>query len=515
MNDCLSFLTTLKQVLKGLDVQGPIQPGLKRLLAIVASNHDYKRLSLAIFDPRTASLQFQLNHGDQALNDVCYSPGQGVIGKVLSTGQPAIVPRMDREPDFLNLAFGRSTKELTAYSFVCVPVLMTSPGKEPDEPEAIGVLSADLARAPGQSLEIHCRFLEVLAGIIARQAAYLQDELARIRQWQYLGTGGKDSETSHRTGIIATSKAMTMVLNQIQQVAPSRATVLLRGESGTGKELLAEAIHLASPRKNQANIKLNCAALPSELLESELFGHERGAFTGAISSKKGRFELADEGTLFLDEISELSPKAQAKLLRAIQEGEIQRLGSERPIKVNVRLICATHSHLEKMLEDKDLREDLYYRINVFPIFVPPLRDRKDDILPLTEHFLSYFALEYQKDIKRVSSPSIDLLIQYHWPGNVRELQNCIERAVLICNEDVIRTYHLPPSLQTAESSATETDLPFGQAVARFEQELLTEALKKSKGNMLQAARDLRASYRSINYKVKKYGIEVKRFSAPK
>jgi len=308
---------------------------------------------------------------------------------------------------------------------------------------------------------------------------------------------------------------MGMVLQQIYQVAPSRATVLLRGESGTGKELLAEAIHRASPRRDKACIKLNCAALPADLLESELFGHEKGAFTGAVSAKKGRFEMAHEGTLFLDEIGELSAEAQAKLLRAIQEGEIQRLGSERPIKVDVRLVCATHRPLEMLLEDGSFREDLYYRINVFPVFIPSLRERRDDIIPLTEHFLSYFAREYQKSIKRVSSPAIDLLVQYHWPGNVRELRNCIERAVLLCNEDVIRTYHLPPSLQTAESSATDTDLSFGETVARFEQELLVEALKKTKGNMLQAARNLRASYRIINYKVKKYGIDVKRISGKK
>ncbi|ACV68122.1 sigma-54-dependent Fis family transcriptional regulator [Desulfohalobium retbaense] len=517
MTECMPFLNTLKQVLSELDPQSPLQTGLQRLLDIIAANHGYERLSLAIFDPQTATLQFHLNYGDDAAADVRYAPGQGISGQVLASGSPSIIPRMADNPEFLNRAFGRPPDELAACAFICVPILLPSSAEEGKSQETIGVLSADLATAPKEKLEEHCRFLETLAGIIARQAAHLQDELARREQWQRLGLLHQDGDLLQvdTEEIIAFSKTMGMVLQQIYQVAPSRATVLLRGESGTGKELLAEAIHRASPRRDKPCIKLNCAALPADLLESELFGHEKGAFTGAVSAKKGRFEMAHEGTLFLDEIGELSAEAQAKLLRAIQEGEIQRLGSERPIKVDVRLVCATHRPLEMLLEDGSFREDLYYRINVFPVFIPSLRERRDDIIPLTEHFLSYFAREYQKSIKRVSSPAIDLLVQYHWPGNVRELRNCIERAVLLCNEDVIRTYHLPPSLQTAESSATDTDLSFGEAVARFEQELLVEALKKTKGNMLQAARNLRASYRIINYKVKKYGIDVKRISGKK
>ncbi|MFO7718761.1 MAG: sigma 54-interacting transcriptional regulator [Thermodesulfobacteriota bacterium] len=519
MTECMPFLNTLKHVLRELDPQSPLQTGLKRLLDIIAANHGYERLSLAIFDPQTATLQFQLTYGDDAAANVRYAPGQGISGQVLASGTPSIIPRMADNSEFLNRAFDRPPGELAASAFICVPILLPSPSQEheSEEQESIGVLSADMPTAAKEKLEEHCRFLEALAGIIARQAAHIQDDLARREQWQRFGLLHQNGELLQvdTEEIIAFSKTMALVLQHIYQVAPSRATVLLRGESGTGKELLAEAIHRASPRRDKACVKLNCAALPADLLESELFGHEKGAFTGAVSAKKGRFELAHEGTLFLDEIGELSAEAQAKLLRAIQEGEIQRLGSERPIKVDARLVCATHRPLEQLLEEGIFREDLYYRINVFPVFIPPLRERQDDILPLAEHFLSHFAREYQKSIKRVSSPAIDLLVQYHWPGNVRELRNCVERAVLLCNEDVIRTYHLPPSLQTAESSATDTDLSFGEAVARFEQEILVEALKKTKGNMLQAARNLRASYRIINYKVKKYGIDVKRISGKK
>jgi Nif-specific regulatory protein len=308
---------------------------------------------------------------------------------------------------------------------------------------------------------------------------------------------------------------MRVVLRQARQVAPSRATVLLRGESGTGKELLADAIHIGSPRADKPLIKLNCAALPSELVESELFGHQKGAFTGAVQTKRGLFELAHNGTLFLDEIGELSLDAQAKVLRAIQEKEIQRVGGEQTLSVDVRLICATHQPLEELLTKGRFREDLFYRINVFPVFIPALRERREDILPLCEHFLQAFAKEYGKSIKRISTPAIELLSMYHWPGNVRELSNCVERAVLVCEEEVIRTYHLPPTLQTADSSATGINLSFGEAVAKFEQELLVDSLKKTRGNMLQSARDLRVSYRIINYKVKKYNIDVKRFATAK
>ena len=269
---------------------------------------------------------------------------------------------------------------------------------------------------------------------------------------------------------------------------------------------------MGSPRHDRPLVKLNCAALPSELVESELFGHQKGAFTGAIHMKKGMFELAHKGTLFLDEIGELGLGAQAKVLRAVQEQEIQRIGSEQTVTVDVRLVCATHQPLEELVEKGRFREDLYYRINVFPIFIPGLRERREDILPLGEYFLEHFASEYNKHIKRISTPAIDLITQYHWPGNVRELRNCMERAVLVCEEEVIRTYHLPPSLQTAESSATDTTLSFCEAVARFEQELLVEALKKARGNMLQAARDLRVSYRIVNYKVKKYGLDTRKFA---
>ncbi|WP_243547168.1 sigma-54-dependent Fis family transcriptional regulator [Pseudodesulfovibrio tunisiensis] len=506
----LSYLLTLKKVQQELVRRAPLEECLNGLLRILAEDMEYVRAFMVILDPKTENLKLSLTYSPAQAEDVTYSPGRGVIGRVFDSGKSISIPRMSDDPEFLNKAFGRSEEELRKLGFICVPVV----NRRKEEDEVIGALSVDVPLIPAEDLRAHMQFLEVVADIIAGYVAQLQEEMAA--QTHHLAQGLMvNMDAPPPKNFVAASKAMRLVLRQTKQVAPSRATALLRGESGTGKELLAEYIHSASPRADKPLIKLNCAALPSELIESELFGHQKGAFTGAFQTKRGLFEVADQGTLFLDEIGELSLDAQAKVLRAIQEKEIQRVGSEQPITVDVRLICATHQPLEELLEQGRFREDLYYRINVFPIFIPTLKERREDILPLAEHFLDEFSKEYSKEVKRISTPAIELLTMYHWPGNVRELRNCMERSVLLCEEAVIRTYHLPPTLQSAESSATGTNLSFGEAVAKFEQELLVDSLKKTSGNMLQSARDLRVSYRIVNYKVKKYGIDVKRFSQSK
>ena len=228
----------------------------------------------------------------------------------------------------------------------------------------------------------------------------------------------------------------------------------MRGESGTGKELIAHALHYNSPRARKPFVKVSCAALPHDLIESELFGYEKGAFTGAHGSKKGRFELADGGTLFLDEIGELNLATQIKLLRVLQEREFERLGGTQPIRADIRLIAATNKDLEKAIAAGEFRDDLFYRLNVFAIFVPPLRERKPDILLLADHFVEKFAREHGKKVRRIATPAIDMLMSYHWPGNVRELANAIERAVVVCDGPVLHAHHLPPTLQTAEASGT-------------------------------------------------------------
>jgi len=313
--------------------------------------------------------------------------------------------------------------------------------------------------------------------------------------------------------IIGNSSRMRQVYEQITQVAPTSTTVLIRGESGTGKELIAHAVHYNSPRAKRPFIRVSCAALPETLIESEMFGHEKGAFTGAQAMKKGRFELADGGTLFLDEIGDLSPTLQVKLLRVLQEREFERLGGTSTIKVNVRLLAATNRDLEEAITHGAFREDLYYRLNVFSIFVPPLREHRDDVLLLGEHFLDKYAREHGKPIKRIATSAIDMLASYHWPGNVRELENTIERAVLVCEGQVIHGYHLPPTLQTAEGSGTVPQVSLTESIEAFERDLIQDALKTTRGNRAKAAKLLHTTERIIGYKVGKYAIDCKRFRA--
>ena len=314
-----------------------------------------------------------------------------------------------------------------------------------------------------------------------------------------------------RTPIIGNSGAMKSVFGLLEQVAGSDTSALILGESGVGKELIADAIHNNSPRKDKPFIKVNCAALPETLLESELFGHERGAFTGAQAQKKGRFELANGGTIFLDEIGDISPTTQIKLLRVLQEKEFERLGGESTIKCDVRIITATNQNLEEMIEKGDFRQDLYYRLNVFPISIPALRERKTDIVPITDFFVEKYRTVHNKAIRRISTPAIDLLSSYHWPGNVRELENCIERAVLLSNEGVIRGHHLPPSLQSAEETSKHTGNNLQATLDSMEKELILDSLKETKGNMAKAARDLGLTERVMGLRAKKYGIDPKNF----
>jgi Nif-specific regulatory protein len=281
---------------------------------------------------------------------------------------------------------------------------------------------------------------------------------------------------------------MQHVYAEVAQVAGTNTTVLIRGESGTGKELVAHAIHYNSPRAKKPFVKVSCGALPESLIESELFGYEPGAFTDARTQKKGRFELAHLGTLFLDEIGELSQSTQVKLLRVLQEREFERLGGTQPIKVNVRVV-----------------------VNVFGIYIPPLRERKADIPLLADHFVQKYATSHGIDVRRIATSAIDMLMSYHWPGNVRELENCIERAVLVCEGGVLHAHHLPPTLQTAEVSNTLPRQSLEEALALYEKDLILDALKAARGNRARAARLLHTTERIVGYAVRKHRIDPSRF----
>jgi Nif-specific regulatory protein len=308
--------------------------------------------------------------------------------------------------------------------------------------------------------------------------------------------------------IIGDSDAMQEVFTKIHQVSGRSTAVLIRGESGTGKELVAAAVHFSDPNsQNKPFIKVNCAALSEHLLESELFGHEKGAFTGAYQTRIGRLEEAEGGTLFLDEIGDFSLAIQVKLLRVLQEKEFQRIGSNKSHKANLRIIAATNKDLEEAVRLGQFRQDLYCRINVFPILLPPLRKRKSDILLLANEFVKSFSHRMGKRIHRISTPAINMLTAYHWPGNVRELENCIEHAVLVSDDGVIHGRNLPPTLQVPDDSIEDIPGTLHACTAILESDMIVDALKRSKGNMSAAARELGITSRMIRYKIKNLRID--------
>jgi Nif-specific regulatory protein len=351
-----------------------------------------------------------------------------------------VVPDVALAPEFIDRTGAFSAKEGRRMSFVAVPLKT--------DRLVVGALAAQREVRPGNRLSDDQRILTMVASLLA-QAAQLheavRDEHQRLqRETSRLQKALQRQPRSRYAldNVIGDSAAMQQVFVEVHQAAPSRATVLLRGESGTGKEAIARAVHYLSPRKDAPFIKVNCAALTESLLESELFGHEKGAFTGAIGERKGRFELAHNGTLFLDEIGDISGGFQAKLLRVLQEREFERVGGSRPVKVDVRLICATNRDLEKMVQRGEYRADLYYRINVVSIFLPPLRERRADIAPLVTHFIDRYNKENRKQLK-VTPEAMKVLSSCYWPGNVRELENCIERTATMIQGDTIRDFAFP------------------------------------------------------------------------
>jgi Nif-specific regulatory protein len=481
---------------------------LARVLETLGRHHGMMRSFVSLIDPESTLLRIVASHGldEAATRSVSYKIGEGITGRVVQTGKPIVVPQISQEPLFLDrLAVREKTLKRQELTFVCVPIVINR--------KPLGALGVDIKYAPERDYEKVTGFLLIIAAMMAQ--AITVDQLIEADRRRLLDENTHlKQELRERydfSHIVGNSNPMRQVYEQVTQVARTNTTVLLRGESGTGKELIAHAVHYNSLRSHKPFIKVSCAALPETLIESELFGYEKGAFTGAQTRKKGRFELADGGTLFLDEIGDLNMSTQIKLLRVLQEREFERLGGTETIKINVRLVAATSRDLEQAMAAGQFREDLYYRLNVFNIFMPPLRERKSDVLLLADHFLEKFAREHHKHIKRISTPAIDMLASYHWPGNVRELENIIERAVLLCETGVIHGHHLPPTLQTAERSGTVTRLSLDAAVQAYESDLIQDALKTTRGNRKRAAQLLATTERILGYKVKKYGIECDRF----
>lgn len=435
-----------------------------------------------------------------------YFLGEGVTGAVALSGKSQIIKDISQDHNFLNRTQTRCGEANIA--FLCAPVIHND--------EVIGTMSIDRKVVPETDLERDMNLLEIVANILADAIDGCRVKIAEKEQ---LIAENKrlmrELEKIQQPGnIIGNCQAMKEVYSMIAQVAASDATVLIRGSSGTGKELVTRAIQYASTRRDKPFIVVNCAALPENLVESELFGHEKGAFTGALTRRIGRLAAADTGTIFLDEVGDLSLAMQVKLLRFLQERTFQMIGSNEEIKVDVRLIAATSRNLEQLIAEGRFREDLYYRLNVFPIHLPDLADRKSDIAPLAEFFLAKYNKKHNKNVKRISSSAMNLMLAYHWPGNVRELENTVERAVLTAHNDVIHTYNLPPALQEAEAKNTRfANIESGLAamVGEYERSIIAEALKLHHANVAAAARFLKTTPRILRYKIEQLNICLKDF----
>jgi Nif-specific regulatory protein len=472
-------------------------------LEMIAQHLNMERGMLLIYNRTRSELLVEHAFGlsSKEMSRGVYKLGEGIIGKVLAQGKPIIVPSIENEPEFLNKTKSRNAEQRKNHSFICVPIRY--------ENEIIGVLSADRHCEKHECTAEDIRLFSLIGTLIAGRVRNRQEELEEIERLT-AENQKLQSQIEHQAqpkGIIGNSKAMRRVFGMVNRVARSNSTVLIRGESGVGKELVASAIHNNSARSQMPFIKVNCAAIPENLVESELFGYEKGAFTGADKQHKGKFEQAHKGTIFLDEIGDLPLSVQVKLLRVLQEHQIERLGSAETIQIDVRIITATHQNLDDMVVQKKFREDLYYRINVFPVFVPPLRERKEDILALANYFVEKYNRINGLSIKRISTPAIDMMLAYHWPGNVRELENCIERAGILSTDDVISGFNLPPTLQVPESN-THAPRALLERMECVEKEMICDALKLHQGNMAKAAAHLQITERIIALRIKKYGIDL-------
>lgn len=492
------ILSALLEVSKVLNSSFELEKNLSKTMRVIGDFLEMERGSVFLLDQNSRELRIVAAHGltKEQIERGKYKIGEGIVGRVLEKGFPVVIPNVGEEPLFLNKTGSRIKK--SGISFLCVPIRF----KE----ESIGVLSADrIFKDKAITIDEDIRVLEIISSIIAQYVILWKHyrESEQEREHLKLQLKGRYSLPN----IIGTSDKMQEVFEAVHRVADSKATVILYGESGTGKELIAKAVHYMSPRAKEPFVKFNCASIPEGLLESELFGHEKGAFTGAISARKGRFELADSGTILLDEVGDLPLNLQPKILRVLQEREFERVGSERTTKVDVRLVAATSRNLEELILKGKFREDLFYRLNVVPIFMPPLRERKEDIPLLVESFLKRFNEENNKNVS-LSPEALRVLVDYSWPGNVRELENAMERLVVMSGRDVIKPTDLPINIKIPSHNGILQKESLMAGIEDIERSSILDALEKSGGVQVKAARMLGITPRQIGYKIKKYAIEV-------
>lgn len=414
------------------------------------------------------------------------SSGDEALDKIKRTEYDIILSDI-RMPKMSGMELLKATRKFSPYAKI---MLMTAYGTIENAVEAMKLGAFDYIQKPFSVDDIEIKIRKAL-------------DYKKL-EWENRLLKSEISGKYKFENIVGKSPQMKKIFELVEVVANSRSSVLLTGESGTGKELIAKAIHYNSPRKDGPFVKINCAALPEGLMESELFGHEKGAFTGAIRLTHGRFELADEGTLLLDEISEIPLSLQAKLLRVLQEKEFERVGSGQPIQVDVRIISTTNQNLGKLIEKGKFREDLFYRLNVIPIHIPPLREKKEDIIPLAEHFLRKYNLENNRFIKGISEQVFEMFMEYFWPGNIRELENFIERAVVTAKGKVLVPDDFPKEIFFKKES---NKLGVGSTLEEVEKSLILKTLEACAGNKTKAAEILRISTRTLRNKLAEYGVK--------
>jgi Nif-specific regulatory protein len=469
-----------------------LDQALGTILGILSSSMAMKRATVTLMDDETGYLVIRASHGltEAEKKRGVYRRDEGVTGLIFRTAQPYIVPDISKEPLFLNKTRSRLIQK-EAITFLGVPVLLHG--------KPIGVLHVDSLFDNEVPVMEDIRFLSIIATLIAQFVSL--NRQVRLRETKLLKGRSGQAVSSSVARMVGKSPSMLALQKQIEKVAPSKASVLLLGESGTGKTMVAEIIHELSTRSGAAFVKINCASLPETLLESELFGYEKGAFTGAVKSKAGRVEEADGGTVFLDEIGELTLQLQAKMLRFLQEKEFERLGGATTRKVDARVIAATNRDLAAAVAEGAFREDLYYRLNVFPILVPPLRERKEDIPDLVNHFVLRVSQEYGRSIE-ISRQAMSLFARYDWPGNVREMENLIERMVIMAEGDEIGPDILPACLcgQYGDRSG-----PFSR-IQEIEIKEILAALERNAWNQTRTARELGITLRQISYKIRKFEL---------
>ena len=503
----VGVLSILYRICQIITDSADLAGSLSIILGVMQQQLKMQRGMVTLYDRHSGTISIHDSFGlsEEEKGRGIYAPGEGVTGKVVETGKAIIVPRLHDSLDFLDRTRAQGRKGRAKTAFFCVPIIHAQ--------KVLGTIGAERIYMNQRLLKQDVELLAMIALMIAPAVElYLTENVDKVRlENENRRLKNALKERFKPSNIIGNSKPMIEVYDLIHKIAAAKATVLILGESGVGKELVANAIHYNGPNADGPFVTFNCAALPESIVESELFGHEKGSFTGATMTRKGRFEQADGGTIFLDEVGELSLTVQAKLLRVLQDRTFDRVGGSRPMKVDVRIIAATNRDLPKMVEEGTFREDLFYRLNVFPITVPPLRERGSDVITLADHFVTCFTAENGKSVKRISTPAINMLMAYHWPGNVRELENVIERSVLLSEDDVIHSYNLPPSVQTAKESGTVFGGSLESKLHAMEYETIVEALKNSNGHIGEAAQELGLTRRMLGVRMERHGITYKTF----